>query len=286
VYAPDLDPAVGHWFAAATSPMAGVAMTPLPGTGMFQLNTAIAMDDDASLATMQTALDGFSAGVRLTGCHWSTVWRPNIRLAERFRVGRVFLAGDAAHVHPPTGGQGMNTGIQDAYNLGWKLATRTLLETYETERGTVAVAALKASDDLLRLYAAGHAEAHRRGEEHLGLHISYRAQAATGALAPGDRAPDAPVQDRSGKRIRLFDLFRGPHPTHLVFGAPAPDADHTYAVLRPSDDPAGCARYVVDTDGDAFSAYGGFAASADGHVRVRPDGHVAQEAVFRLGDGA
>ncbi|WP_433342079.1 FAD-dependent monooxygenase [Streptomyces sp. CA-253872] len=276
VRAPDLDPAIGHWFAAAADPMTGVAMTPLPGTGMFQLNTAIGTDDHATLTTMQRALDGFSAGVRLTGCHWSTVWRPNIRLAERFRVGRVFLAGDAAHVHPPTGGQGMNTGIQDAYNLGWKLAGQTLLDSYETERRAVAATVLKVSDDLLRRYAAGHAEAHRRGEEHLGLHLSYRAQTARGTLAPGDRAPDAQVQDPTGKRIRLFDLFRGPHATHLVLGAPAPDTDHAYAVLRPGDDPAGCARYVIDTDGGAFSAYGPLGASADGHVLVRPDGHLAQ----------
>ncbi|NEA18514.1 FAD-dependent monooxygenase [Streptomyces halstedii] len=275
VHAPSLDPTTGHWFAAATSPMTGVAMTPLPGTGMFQLNTAIGMDDDASLTTMQNALDRFSADVHLTGCHWSTVWRPNVRLAERFRVGRVFLAGDAAHVHPPTGGQGMNTSIQDAYNLGWKLATHTSLDSYETERRAVAATVLKASDDLLRLYATGHAEAHQRGEEHLGLHISYRPQTATGRLAPGDRAPDAPVQDSTGKRIRLFDLFRGPHATQLVFGAPAPDTEHTYAVLRPSDDPTGCGQYVIDTDGNALAAYSAYIAQTDGHVLVRPDGHLA-----------
>ncbi|WP_019548907.1 FAD-dependent monooxygenase [Streptomyces sulphureus] len=275
VYAPDLDPTIGHWFAAATSPMTGVVMTPLPGTDMFQLNTPIGMDDDASLTTMQTVLDGFSAGVHLSGCHWSTVWRPNVRLAERFRVGRVFLAGDAAHVHPPTGGQGMNTSVQDAYNLGWKLAAETKLDSYETERRAVAATALKTSDDLLRLYAAGRAEAHKRGEEHLGLHISYRPQSATGALAPGDRAPDALVRDSTGKQIRLFDLFRGPHATRLVFGASAPDADHSYAVLRPGDDPTDFGRYVIDIDGNAFAAYSAYTASADGHVLIRPDGHLA-----------
>jgi 2-polyprenyl-6-methoxyphenol hydroxylase-like FAD-dependent oxidoreductase len=68
-----------------------------------------------------------------------------MRLAERYRLGRAFIAGDAAHVHPPTGGQGMNTGIQDAYNLAWKMslvlagkADTRLLESYEAERHRVA----------------------------------------------------------------------------------------------------------------------------------------------------
>src|SRR5690606_17745283 len=67
------------------------------------------------------------------------------RLAERYRVGRVLLAGDAAHIHPPFGGQGLNLGIQDAFNLGWKLAAEVngwapegLLDTYESERRPVA----------------------------------------------------------------------------------------------------------------------------------------------------
>ena len=67
-----------------------------------------------------------------------------MRLAERYRQGRVFIAGDAAHIHPPTGGQGMNTGIQDAYNLAWKLALvvqgaapEALLDSYEAERRPV-----------------------------------------------------------------------------------------------------------------------------------------------------
>ncbi|MFJ7997164.1 rifampin monooxygenase [Streptomyces sp. NPDC096310] len=71
------------------------------------------------------------------------------RLAERYRTGRVLLAGDAAHIHPPTGGQGLNLGIQDAYNLGWKLAAEVngwapegLLDSYHTERHPVAAAVL------------------------------------------------------------------------------------------------------------------------------------------------
>ncbi|MFG1840628.1 rifampin monooxygenase [Micromonospora sp. NPDC049175] len=76
---------------------------------------------------------------------WLSRFGDATRLAERYRVGRVLLAGDAAHIHPPTGGQGLNLGIQDAFNLGWKLAAEIdgwapegLLDTYHTERHPVA----------------------------------------------------------------------------------------------------------------------------------------------------
>lgn len=76
---------------------------------------------------------------------WLSRFGDATRLAERYRVGRVLLAGDAAHIHPPIGGQGLNLGVQDAFNLGWKLAgevrgwaPETLLDTYESERRPVA----------------------------------------------------------------------------------------------------------------------------------------------------
>jgi hypothetical protein len=76
---------------------------------------------------------------------WLSRFGDATRLAERYRTGRVLLAGDAAHIHPPTGGQGLNLGIQDAFNLGWKLAAEVngwapegLLDTYHTERHPVA----------------------------------------------------------------------------------------------------------------------------------------------------
>jgi len=271
VAAPELDRGSGYWFAAADDPRAGVGMTPLPGTGYFQFGTPLGEGDDVSLEALQAMLDKFSAGVRLTGLGWSTVWRPNVRLAERYRVGRVFLAGDAAHVHPPTGGQGMNTGVQDAYNLGWKLAAETALDTYETERRAVAARVLGVSTELLDRFAKGDPEAHKRGEESFGLDISYRAADAAGPLVTGDRAPDAPVLDADGTRIRLFDLFRGPHSTRLVFGAPAPAEEHAYAVLRPGDHPASSGRHVIDAEGHAFAAY---AASAGDNVLIRPDGYL------------
>ena len=76
---------------------------------------------------------------------WLSRFGDATRLAERYRAGRVLLAGDAAHVHPPIGGQGLNLGIQDAFNLGWKLAAEVagwapegLLDSYESERRPVA----------------------------------------------------------------------------------------------------------------------------------------------------
>ena len=88
---------------------------------------------------------------------WLSRWGSGIRQAERYRQGNVFLAGDAAHVHSPAGGQGMNTGIQDAFNLGWKLASvvngsapETLLDTYEQERRPVGKRAVTTSDRILR----------------------------------------------------------------------------------------------------------------------------------------
>jgi 2-polyprenyl-6-methoxyphenol hydroxylase-like FAD-dependent oxidoreductase len=273
VGAPGLDPTVSHWFAASDQPMVGIAMTPLPGTGMFQFNTQLAPDDDASPASMQAKLDRFSAGVRLSGCRWSTVWRPNMRLAERYRVGRIFLAGDAAHVHPPTGGQGMNTGIQDAYNIGWKLAAENGLDSYEAERRAVAARVLGVTGELLERYKHGSADAHTRGEEHTGLTITYRTSDADGGLAPGDRAPDAPVLNAAGDRIRLFDLFRGPHFTRLAFAAPAIESEHSYTVLRAGATPSGSSQ-VVDVTGYAFAAY---AAAPGSSVLIRPDGYVAAE---------
>ena len=95
------------------------------------------------------------AGAELSfkGCSWFSTYRIHHRCAERFRDGRCFLLGDAAHVHSPAGGQGMNTGLQDAYNLAWKLALvvsgkadTALLDTYEMERIPVARRLLRTTD--------------------------------------------------------------------------------------------------------------------------------------------
>ncbi|MBG0855229.1 FAD-dependent monooxygenase [Streptomyces spinoverrucosus] len=92
---------------------------------------------------------------------WLSRFHSDERQAPQYRVGRVFLAGDAAHIHSPAGGQGMNTGLQDAANLGWKLAAALqgwapegLLDTYQTERHPVGKAVLRSSGGLVRLARA------------------------------------------------------------------------------------------------------------------------------------
>jgi 2-polyprenyl-6-methoxyphenol hydroxylase-like FAD-dependent oxidoreductase len=94
-------------------------------------------------------------------CLWFSTYRIHHRCAERFQNGRCFVLGDAAHVHSPMGGQGMNTGLQDAYNLAWKLAlvvkgraNAALLETYETERMAVARRLLGSTDRAFRAIVA------------------------------------------------------------------------------------------------------------------------------------
>jgi 2-polyprenyl-6-methoxyphenol hydroxylase-like FAD-dependent oxidoreductase len=83
--------------------------------------------------------------VRITAVHTATVWTDNTRQATTYRNNNVLLAGDAAHVHSPFGGQGLNLGLQDALNLGWKLATNdsALIDTYTTERHPVAARVLR-----------------------------------------------------------------------------------------------------------------------------------------------
>lgn len=93
--------------------------------------------------------------VKIVNDYWTTTYRLHHRMAARFREGRCFLVGDAAHIHSPVGGQGMNTGLQDAYNLGWKLAgviniqlNEKILDSYASERMPVAKRLLGTTDRL------------------------------------------------------------------------------------------------------------------------------------------
>ena len=110
------------------------------------------------------------------------ILRPNIRMVDQFSVGRVFIAGDSAHVHSPTGGQGVNTGIQDSFNLGWKLALvikqlapSSLLQTYAEERRPVIAEVLNQTTQMLdQTFKDGHEKGWNKDSGLLQLGINYR----------------------------------------------------------------------------------------------------------------
>ncbi|MDN3353585.1 FAD-dependent oxidoreductase [Actinomadura sp. DC4] len=259
-----------------------MSMCPLYGTEMFQYQCPIPFGVDVDLsAEGLTALFRERTGlddVVIREVSWASAFEMNARLADTYGRGRVFLAGDAAHCHPPTGGQGLNTSVQDAYNLGWKLAAvlggapETLLASYEQERRPVAEGVLGLST---RLLEAAQERDHRRGREVSQLDLGYPEspltktdpRRASGVLA-GDRAPDAPVAGAGGLPTRLFTLFKGPHWTLLgyeVSSAPAARAGlHIHTTGFRGD--------IADTGGDVQSAYG---LSPEQWVLVRPDGYVA-----------
>lgn len=157
----------------------------------------------------------------LSDLRWSSMFRISLRLAAHYRRGRVFLAGDAAHIHPPTGGQGMNTGIQDVYNLAWKLAlvlggaaSKELLDSYEAERRPVG------ADVVARTRAASEGYGRESKPDRLAdtqVRISYAGTAWVQGDA-GDRAPDATGLRRRGVGfpVRLFDILRGTEHVLLV----------------------------------------------------------------------
>lgn len=123
-------------------------------------STTAAPPPPPDMAGFQALLDQRGpGGITLHDTLWSTSFRINERQVENYRVGRVFLAGDAAHVHSPAGGQGMNTGMQDAVNLAWKLAlvlrglatAPVLLGSYDPERRAVGAEVIATSGRLTRL---------------------------------------------------------------------------------------------------------------------------------------
>jgi 2-polyprenyl-6-methoxyphenol hydroxylase-like FAD-dependent oxidoreductase len=164
IYLPeDLPTAVGAYLGRA-----GIVLLPPFGDGWYRAviwdreREHIPLDQPLAVEEIRQSLRriaGTDFGMRQM--RWSTRFLSERRQAERYRVGRVFLAGDAAHVHSPLGALGMNTGIQDAMNLGWKLAAAVhgwapawLLDTYHSERHPVGRAALQVTDLLQRVTLA------------------------------------------------------------------------------------------------------------------------------------
>jgi hypothetical protein len=224
-------------------------------------------------------------------------WSGTAAVCERFRDGRVFLAGDAAHAISPAGGQGMNVGIHGVHNLAWKLAAvvhgragEALLDTYEAERRPVALAV---NADVVQNVAAGPAvrveQFSNRGRV-LGVAYSSEAVVPDGTdlptvanpvvdyvpnARPGSRAPHAWLF-RDGRQISTLDLFD----THFVLLAGPAGSTWICAgeqLARQLGVPLQCYSVgpdepLIDRSGRWLTLYG---LGSGGAVLVRPDGHVA-----------
>lgn len=268
----------------------GVALLPPYGDGWYRATVwdrtqqGSPVDEPVTLAELNEALGRITAGeVAASEMRWSTRFLSQRRQAEHYRVGRVLLAGDAAHVHSPLGAMGMNTGIQDAVNLAWKLAAVQqqwappwLLDSYESERHPAGRATLRVTDLIQRIAVApavvrvlrpyviprilNISRVTRRLRRLIsGLGISYSRPAHVDAVpAVGQRAQDVPLT-HDGAETRLFELTDPLRFTLLdatadgaAAGAVQPWADRVLAWRVQGALPAG---------GDV--------------VLVRPDGHIA-----------
>lgn len=193
---------------------------------------------EPTLADVQAALGRLTPpGTRASNLRWSSVFRIRHGIVDRYQDRRVFVAGDAAHLHPPAGGQGMNTGIQDAWNLAWKLALAVrglaapgLLGSYETERRPEGEEIVGRAVRMAFTDELDREDLKRQFLQEMSMLLNYSdsplvgesvpaPEALAGGPKPGERAPDVGGLHRRGvgHPLRLFDLTRGTRHTLLVY---------------------------------------------------------------------
>jgi 2-polyprenyl-6-methoxyphenol hydroxylase-like FAD-dependent oxidoreductase len=218
--------------------------------------------------------------VTVRDLEWFSRFSVKESVAERFSVAdRVYLAGDACHVHSFNGGQGLNTGLADAFNLMWKLgmvvggdAPAETLRTYEAERKPVALSVVETSGKLVR--STKHSETGTHAEDYVrtierragnitGMGIRY----GTGGIE-GSRLFDFLVEHESGKRTRIYSLLDYRYFTLLVFGDAEPPADAPpfVKVVRIHDAPGKGSHWASECP------------YADQTLLVRPDSYIASSA--------
>ena len=235
-------------------------------------------------------------------------WNAQADVAERFRDGRVFLAGDATHVMPPTGGYGGNTGVQDAFNLAWKLAFvldgcagPELLETYDAERQPVARLTVEQAYAryVLRLDKSLRTDDLAPIVEDARIDLGYRLRSAGIARelddddadwedpreptgCPGFRAPHVELA-RNGSRVSTLDLTGT---RFVLFTGAAGDAWVEAASPAASDlgAPVDAFRVGADLDDPSGSFFSSYGVEDAGASLVRPDGHIVWRARTALED--
>jgi 2-polyprenyl-6-methoxyphenol hydroxylase-like FAD-dependent oxidoreductase len=256
------------------------------------------MDGDRELRVedFQRMVDRVGVEARIHSATWMTPFHVTDRQAKHYRIGNVFLAGDASHIHSPVGGQGMNTGIQDVANLAWKLvavsrgAEERLLDSYEEERGEVGKALLRFTGRGLKLATVSNPILERLRDvlapivtklepvqqTALGFvsetAIEYRSSSAVvdyggdGHLRAGDRLPDLPLRNSGGQRSLLEGWTA---PRHRVFCLNV-DKDDTETLRRDLRHADVVALAVADLEEDGRRLLGD-----EGKMFVlRPDGYV------------
>ncbi|MFE1289888.1 FAD-dependent monooxygenase [Streptomyces sp. NPDC058751] len=258
-----------------------------------------------ALSDIQAVLDRLSPRpTTASRLRWSSVFRISHRIVDRYGDGRVFVAGDAAHIHPPTGAQGMNTGIQDAWNLAWKLALAVegganpdLAASYDAERRPVGEEVVERTvRHAARGVQADPADPGTVLLREAQLLVGYRGSPIVGVAPegpgprPGDRAPDCTglTARIAAFPLRLYDLLRDRGHVLLVYGDGGTAGELAEAaeefsggrvcthVIRPAGtvaDTSGPPAYV-DTLGEFARLYGVTGSGATTAFLVRPDGYV------------
>jgi 2-polyprenyl-6-methoxyphenol hydroxylase-like FAD-dependent oxidoreductase len=262
------------------------------------------------------------AGLEVSDPALLAAFRCYRRHTKVVRAGRILVAGDAAHIHSPAGGQGMNTGLQDAFNLGWKLAlvaqTRApdrLLDTYGTERVPVAAGVLTLTHALVRTFALASpprrwvrdrvlriASATPPLERHYVSRLAQVSQtyadspltvpdagARPHRLVAGQRLPDVDgLELGGGGRVSMLDLLGRGSTAHtlLVLVAEGAEAARRFeewdGLLRVVT--VGGARCGADVIDPGFSAHRRYGMRRGGFVLIRPDGYVACRAPLNRPD--
>jgi 2-polyprenyl-6-methoxyphenol hydroxylase-like FAD-dependent oxidoreductase len=287
------------------------------GRGRFRVIAGCAPDTPASRAPTLDQLQTFcdersTVPMRLGNVTWSSWFRIHSRMVPQLRVGRLLLGGDAAHVHSPAGGQGMNTGIQDMINLAWKLAlvvegraSQELLDTYEAERIPVMRRVLNQTEKITDFATAEHPLLMRvfarllprlakmkQVQDILPLFISelaigYRQSPLSehhghlGRLQAGDRLPDLPVRAKldHGQAWEELSLYGVLDPLHFTLLVVQRDANGSArrdwcTAVAPWEELIRVVAIAPPWDPGARDRYREAFGRSDGVVLVRPDGYV------------
>jgi 2-polyprenyl-6-methoxyphenol hydroxylase-like FAD-dependent oxidoreductase len=253
----DLDPAAMHSFFCAAGPL---LVFPMLGRRL-RLIAQVEQAQEPTLGVMQAIVDERAGGIRLQSARWLTHFEIHHAQVPQYRAGRVFLAGDAAHIHSPAGGQGMNTGIQDAFNLAWKLATpdpsEALLDSYHAERHPIGAHVIRATTAMTRAGTLRNPILRQ-----VRNHVMHLASAGPITRLLVAETEETRVAYRHSPIVAGHHSHRGPHPGDSAPLVGEPVVGHAVLAIDPQFDPED--RYGFGREG--------------GLVVVRPDGYIGLRA--------